>query len=239
MKDALKKKLCQRKALLPLIAAVLYMACRVEGYPRTLKEVSVSSGADSRAVGKIYSTISRSLDVNVGRVLPYQLVMRLCSQVKVPARYVDVCRIICEAIAERDILEGSQPNVVAAAVILLVSHAVRITIDVCAMCTFAVCEKHSVYLAFQKIIPHAVSLLRPHNIADIPDFSGAADAVLSKMLRTPIDDFETTVRHDKPVPGAAGSAVEGPVQSVVPPNTNNTTDESIADHLSVSPKSEH
>jgi hypothetical protein len=199
MKDALKKKLCQRKALIPLIAAVLYMACRVEGFPRTLKEISVLSGVDSRAVGKIYSTISRGLDINVGRVLPYQLVMRLCSQMKFPARYVDVCRMICEAIAERDILEGSKPNVAAAAVILLVSHAVKVTIDVCALCTSAVCEKHSVYVAFQKIIPHAISLLKPHNIADIPDFEGVADAVLSKMLQPSVEDLRTTT-SENPVP---------------------------------------
>jgi transcription initiation factor TFIIIB Brf1 subunit/transcription initiation factor TFIIB len=164
MKEALKKHLCQRKAPLPLIAAVLYTACRIDGFPRSMKEIALSAGADHKAVSKIFTLISKHIDVNMGRVSPQQLIMRMCSELKIPPEHVDVCRLVCGTVFNEGMLEGCQQNVIAAAVLLLMISSLKIEIDITAVARVAVCEKSALISALKKLFPFSRELLRVYNI---------------------------------------------------------------------------
>ena len=164
MKEALEKRLCQRKALLPLIAAVLYTACRMDGFPRSIKEIASSAGTDHKAVSKIFALICKHIDANVGRVSPQQLIMRMCSELKIPVEHVEVCRITCGTVFNEGILEGCQQNVIAAAVLLLIISSLKIEIETATVARIAVCEKSALLSALKKLLPFSKELLRAHNI---------------------------------------------------------------------------
>ena len=62
-----------------LAAAVVSLACRLEGHARTLQEVSVSSGVDASAISATQGALARELHLDTGRVAPEQVLPRIVS----------------------------------------------------------------------------------------------------------------------------------------------------------------
>lgn len=156
------------------------MACRAEGFPRTLRDLSSSAGVDARAAGKIFTSISKLLDIDTGRVLPKHLIIRLCSQLDLPSRLVEPGRRVCDRIADLGILEGSNPSIVAAAAIVFVlksrvdvdgsaSHAGggAVQADATALGAAAGADPVSISAAAEKLQLYA-HLLQQDNASDTP-----------------------------------------------------------------------
>lgn len=62
-----------------LAAAVISLACRLEGYPRTLQEISNATNLDIHVISKAQTAIARDLKISTGRVSPQDLVGRIIS----------------------------------------------------------------------------------------------------------------------------------------------------------------
>jgi Transcription factor TFIIB repeat len=62
-----------------LAAAVISLACRLEGYPRTLQEISNATNLDIHSISKAQTAIARDLKISTGRVSPQDLVGRIIS----------------------------------------------------------------------------------------------------------------------------------------------------------------
>lgn len=60
-----------------LAAAVVSLACRLEGYPRTLQEMSTATRLDVQTIHRVQSTLARELHIVTGRVRPQDLVARI------------------------------------------------------------------------------------------------------------------------------------------------------------------
>lgn len=60
-----------------LAAAVISLACRLEGYPRTLQEISNATQLDVHTINRVQSTLARELHISTGRVAPQDLVARI------------------------------------------------------------------------------------------------------------------------------------------------------------------
>lgn len=174
-----------------LVAASVYYACIVERSPRSLGEVSTISGQSSKKVGKMFQCMTRSAkksssengqidsadtqggidvlsddlcggrEVTRSRVLPEDVVSRPASFLRLPGPLICVARDTCAKITKLQLLEGTSPQAVAAAVIVILVLADRSYIDKL--------EKISV-VSFSSIasIKKAYSLLRPHCILILP-----------------------------------------------------------------------
>ena len=56
-------KMMRGKKLLPLISALVYLVCRKEGVPRTIKEICAVTGAEKKHVGRCYLAVARAFDI--------------------------------------------------------------------------------------------------------------------------------------------------------------------------------
>lgn len=98
----------------PIIAACVYLACRMENYPRTLDEVSLATGVDVRQVSKMQQVIARKLQLSIGRLRPQHLVNRFATRVNCPHSATCLAVEICQNITRLELFETLPPQLVAA-----------------------------------------------------------------------------------------------------------------------------
>lgn len=67
----------QAKRIEHLAAAVISLACRLEGYPRTLQEISRVTNLDVSTISRIQTILARDLQIVTGRVAAQDLVSRI------------------------------------------------------------------------------------------------------------------------------------------------------------------
>jgi hypothetical protein len=60
-----------------IVAAIIYMACKEEDYPRTFKELSRQTDIIEKEIRKFYRVVSKLLDRQEKRTSPSELVVRL------------------------------------------------------------------------------------------------------------------------------------------------------------------
>lgn len=133
-------------------AAVVYIACRQEGMPRTFKEIVAASAAsvaaggassssspsaerlDKRDIARAYKAIVRDLEAVMGIVHAFDLTRRFCSQLGVPRAATRAAAAAAEAACPKDgsrpsglskPWDGKSPLSQAAAIIFLVTRCPR------------------------------------------------------------------------------------------------------------------
>ncbi len=102
-----------------IIAALLYTTCREHGAPRTLDEISKSSGISRRDIGKTYRYISRKLAIRILPAKAQDYVPRFGSLLGLSERVqVKAVKILDEA-SEFDVTSGKGPIGVASAALYI------------------------------------------------------------------------------------------------------------------------
>lgn len=159
IRDVISKQLCRGFGMLPIMTAVVYMACRLEGIPRTQKEICTALGADIRSANRIYTKVCRSLGINNAliRILPKHLVPRLCTKLRLNNIISDTI-LLCDSVADLGLLDGNSPAAAAAAVINFVCGYRNIEVDLEHICALA-CDKSVKKLSELKLQPYADQLI--------------------------------------------------------------------------------
>lgn len=67
----------QAKTIELLAAAVISLACRLEGYPRTLQEISQATRLDVVIISRVQIILARDLQIVTGIVAPQDLIARI------------------------------------------------------------------------------------------------------------------------------------------------------------------
>lgn len=67
----------QAKTIELLAAAVISLACRLEGYPRTLQEISQATRLDVCTISRVQTILARDLQIVTGIVAPQDLIARI------------------------------------------------------------------------------------------------------------------------------------------------------------------
>lgn len=117
--QAVVKGLVRGRSTESIIAALLYTTCREEGAPRTLDEISKSSGINKKDIGKTYRYIARKLRIRILPAKAQDYVPRFGSLLtlseKVQVKAVDVL----DEAAKKDVTSGKGPIGVAAAALYI------------------------------------------------------------------------------------------------------------------------
>ena len=74
---AIMENSSQAKTIELLAAAVISLACRLEGYPRTLQEISQATRLDVVTISKVQKNLARDLQIVTGIVAPQDLIARI------------------------------------------------------------------------------------------------------------------------------------------------------------------
>ena len=142
-----------------LSAACVYIACRMENYPRTLEEISFSTGIETKTIGTLQREIAQKLCLSIGRLRSHHLINRFSTRLKCPHKVCTLSYEICQNITQLELFETSAPQVIAAGSLvvssLLCGHAVNFN-DVTAVVLITLPALHSVY---QKLHPLLTTIL--------------------------------------------------------------------------------
>ena len=118
---ALNEDLIRGRSIEGVATATLYAACRKEGIPRSLEEVTAVSRVEQKEIGRTYRYISKELGLEMEPVDPKQYVPRFSSELDLPEEVQVKATEIIDKSAEAGLLSGKSPTGFAAAAIYAAS----------------------------------------------------------------------------------------------------------------------
>ena len=114
---ALSEDLIRGRSIEGVSTAVLYAACRQEGIPRSLNEVTEVSRVENKEIARTYRYLSQELGLEMQPVDPKKYVPRFCSQLEVSEEVQAKAKEIIDTSVEDGLLSGKSPTGFAAAAI--------------------------------------------------------------------------------------------------------------------------
>lgn len=114
---ALDEDLIRGRSIEGVATSALYTACRKEGIPRSLEEVTAVSRVDQREIGRTYRYITDELDINLEPTDPRQFVPRFCSELDVDTTVESTAIDIIDRTTALGLHSGKSPTGFAAAAI--------------------------------------------------------------------------------------------------------------------------
>jgi transcription initiation factor TFIIB len=118
---ALDDDLIRGRSIEGVATSALYAACRKEGIPRSLEEISEVSRVERKEIGRTYRYISQELGLEMRPVDPKKYVPRFCSELQLSEEVESKANDIIETTAEEGLLSGKSPTGYAAAAIYAAS----------------------------------------------------------------------------------------------------------------------
>mmetsp|Transcript_47362 Transcript_47362/g.82698 ORF Transcript_47362/g.82698 Transcript_47362/m.82698 type:complete len:397 (-) Transcript_47362:84-1274(-) len=148
-------RVVQSKSKDPIIAACVYLACRMENYPRTLDEVSFATGVDVKLISKMQQVIARSLKLSIGRLRPQHLVNRFATRVGCVHAVTVRALEMCQRLTQHELLETVAPQVVAAGALVLAALTEGERLDVALLTSVALVSLAAVKTVYRSLFPVA------------------------------------------------------------------------------------
>ena len=118
---ALNEDLIRGRSIEGVSTAALYAACRKEGIPRSLEEISEVSRVDRKEIGRTYRYVSQELGLEMEPVDPKKYVPRFCSELSLSEEVQIKANEIIDETAQQGLLSGKSPTGYAAAAIYAAS----------------------------------------------------------------------------------------------------------------------
>jgi transcription initiation factor TFIIB len=123
-----------------IIAASIYISCRVNNYPRTAKEIATIFCLDVTSATKgcknalaIINNLEKDMDhkekTNFGRTKPEAFIERYCSKLNINNELTRLCQFISMKIEKMDIMPENTPPSIAAGVVYFVSQICKLNIS--------------------------------------------------------------------------------------------------------------
>ena len=118
-KNAVKMKLVRGRSIEGVVAASLYLSCRMADAPRTLDEVGHYSRTGRKEIGRTYRAIVKALKIKVPPAEPHGYVPRFCTSLNLPTPVqVRALRLVHEN-EKSNGMAGRGPTGIAAAAVYL------------------------------------------------------------------------------------------------------------------------
>lgn len=225
-----------------MIAACIYIACRMQGYPRTLDEISKNADCDMGTVNKMQKSIVQKLQLQIGRLRPIHLVNRIATRMKCAYQICVYAEEICKILAQRELLENLPPQQVAASVIFIVSlllydgNQYNHHIDVNKLCEASLVTLSSIKMTYNKIVRGGAgirSLLPAALKAEVEERSTTSHSDSSFEAILP-KDFDKAI---KLIASAAAIAAAAPTSIDVASSSNNSNKDTLNKNSEVSTES--
>jgi transcription initiation factor TFIIB len=118
-RKAAKKNLIRGRSVEAVVVATIYAACRLEGMPRTLDELSKVSRIPRRDIGRTYRFVVRKLKLKINVPTPLTYITRFCSKLKLSQKVKKKAKEILNESIEKELTSGRGPVGVAAASIYI------------------------------------------------------------------------------------------------------------------------
>ncbi|CAI2372425.1 unnamed protein product [Moneuplotes crassus] len=116
-----KKNILRGKSYEAKLTACIYMACKIVGRPRDLRDLLSVLRVKRRDVTKCYKLIARSMPSAQVNTNYEEKVSALCRNLSITDYIEKACRQCVDIIRERELLTGKNPNTIAGVAIYIVT----------------------------------------------------------------------------------------------------------------------
>lgn len=112
-----------------VISGCIYIACRIYVLPKTMNEVSSSTGVSKKALGKMYKLITRKLNINIRPLSPIDFISRFASSLYLSAKSETKAAKLYEKFMKLELTSGKSPVSMAATSLYLaaMSNSEKVT----------------------------------------------------------------------------------------------------------------
>ena len=126
-----------------IIAATIYISCRINDYPRTAKEIATMFNLDNTSatkgcknatsiINEIEQTMCNSDKTSFSKTTPSSFIERYCSKLGINNELTMVCKFIAIIIEKKNLIPENTPHSIAAGIVYYVSQ----------LCNLNVCKKN-------------------------------------------------------------------------------------------------
>jgi|UniRef100_A0A6C0JAF0 transcription initiation factor TFIIB len=123
-----------------IIAASIYISCRVNGTPRTAKEIATIFHLDNASATKgcknatsIINIIEEDMDTCDKTILcqtnPISFIERYCSRISMTSELTKLCRFIAKKIEQNKYIPENTPNSIAAGIVYFVTQVCHVDVN--------------------------------------------------------------------------------------------------------------
>lgn len=123
-----------------IIAASIYISCRINNYPRTAKEIASIFHLDATSATKgcknamsIINTLEKDMDnkekTNFGKTTPDAFIERYCSKLNINSELTKLCQFVSMKIVKMGVMPENTPPSIAAGVVYYISQLCKINIS--------------------------------------------------------------------------------------------------------------
>ena len=123
-----------------LIAASIYVSCRINNYPRTAKELATIFNLDVKSATRgcknaqtIINDIEKDLDNKEKTVFcktkPEAFIERYCSRLNINSELTSLCKFISMKIEKNDLMPENTPHSIAAGVVYFIAQCCKLNIS--------------------------------------------------------------------------------------------------------------
>ena len=122
-----------------IIAASIYISCRVNNYPRTAKEIADIFNLDNTSATKgckNVMTIMNEIEHNdneekivLNKTTPIAFIERYCSKLNINSELTKLCKFIALKIEKQNLIPENTPHSIAAGIIYFISQLCNLNIS--------------------------------------------------------------------------------------------------------------
>jgi transcription initiation factor TFIIB len=123
-----------------ILAASIYISCRINNFPRTAKEIAIIFHLDVTSATKgcknavaIINNLEKDMDnkekTNLGQTKPEAFIERYCSKLNINNELTKLCQFISMKITKGNIMPENTPPSIAAGVVYFISQICKLNIS--------------------------------------------------------------------------------------------------------------
>ena len=123
-----------------IIAASIYVSCRINNFPRTAKEIAIIFNLDVTSATKgcknalaiinnLEKDMTNSDKTNFGKTKPEAFIERFCSKLNINNELTKLCQFISIKIEKSNIMPENTPHSIAAGIVYFISQICKLNIS--------------------------------------------------------------------------------------------------------------
>ncbi len=145
-----------------IIAASIYVACRVNMYPRTAKEIASIFYLDNTSATKgcknalsiingLEFNMENNEKISLGKTTPVSFIDRYCSKLGINTELTNVCKFIAIRIEKNNLIPENTPHSIAAGIIYFISDICNLNINKKSISSISEISEVTINKCFKKL----------------------------------------------------------------------------------------
>jgi transcription initiation factor TFIIB len=123
-----------------IIAATIYVAARINGYPRSAKEIATIFHLDNTSatrgcrnaisiINELENEMENSEKTSLGQTTPSSFIERYCSHLNINAELTKLCKFIAQKIQKNNLIPENTPNSIASGILYFVAQKCNLNLS--------------------------------------------------------------------------------------------------------------